>query len=428
MVNKLFTYIVLILFVCCSCTQGNNNGDNGSNVEFEYRNDSIIVASSKPQNITIKVYGQELVNKSINNNEKFSVINLIRTKCTNKNQLALEAIKNDNVISLSICVPNQLDTIVNFRVNPDFSNSYTASISGDCAKLISPQNDPNTVINARRWLYQNNQHLPDSLITSFVNIINDFNKSESDVYITNDAIPVMSSFAGKSYHVSSDMTAKHYVLFAAANQKEINDFIEEIIANNFELTSSTINAANTCYRTLDSNGYKCIFLIGINEDWTHSQIPLGLVAIDNMAPNEGTNFNQTNQLTFGNNTIVKLPQNKPTIYGSCSVRVADWDGNGAECNVSLVITFSGDVKTVIVHREGSLAKWTTTKNFTYNLNEESSPIQTAIKMHLDDGDNFIPVTMIDNHGNTYKTKLKIQARFVRVDTHDINIDNNIYNY
>ena len=71
MVNKLFTYIVLILFVCCSCTQGNNNGDNGSNVEFEYRNDSIIVASSKPQNITIKVYGQELVNKSINNNEKF---------------------------------------------------------------------------------------------------------------------------------------------------------------------------------------------------------------------------------------------------------------------------------------------------------------------------------------------------------------------
>ena len=49
-------------------------------------------------------------------------------------------------------------------------------------------------------------------------------------------------------------------------------------------------------------------------------------------------------------------------------------------------------------------------------------------MHLDDGDNFIPVTMIDNHGNTYKTKLKIQARFVRVDTHDINIDNNIYNY
>jgi hypothetical protein len=46
-------------------------------------------------------------------------------------------------------------------------------------------------------------------------------------------------------------------------------------------------------------------------------------------------------------------------------------------------------------------------------------------MHLEDGDNFIPVTIVDNHGNEKKEKLKIRARFVRTDTHDINIDNNI---
>lgn len=31
-------------------------------------------------------------------------------------------------------------------------------------------------------------------------------------------------------------------------------------------------------------------------------------------------------------------------------------------------------------------------------------------MHLEDGDNFIPVTIVDNHGNEKKEKLKIRAR------------------
>ena len=93
--------------------------------------------------------------------------------------------------------------------------------------------------------------------------------------------------------------------------------------------------------------------------------------------------------------------------------------------MSFNIYFYGDISKVVIHRTGDLAKWNSKKDFTFNLENEKSPFQTSIKMHFSDGDNFIPVTLYDKHGNHRKTKIKQTARFTRVPSNDINIDNNI---
>jgi hypothetical protein len=47
------------------------------------------------------------------------------------------------------------------------------------------------------------------------------------------------------------------------------------------------------------------------------------------------------------------------------------------------------------------------------------------KMHFDDGDNEIPVTVEDYHGNKREYNVVVRAEFVRSDAPQIDIDNNI---
>ena len=111
--------------------------------------------------------------------------------------------------------------------------------------------------------------------------MNDLNKTNKNVYITNDEVPVLKNFSNTNYYVNTKIKADKYVLFAASSQKELDDFIEDVITNDFDLTTESVSTPMKCYRKLDSDGYKCIFLIAINKDWTTQIVPLGLVAIDN---------------------------------------------------------------------------------------------------------------------------------------------------
>ena len=46
-------------------------------------------------------------------------------------------------------------------------------------------------------------------------------------------------------------------------------------------------------------------------------------------------------------------------------------------------------------------------------------------MHFDDGDNEIPITVEDYHGNRRDYKIVYRAEFVRSNAPQIDIDNNI---
>lgn len=420
-----FQVVGIILLICPSC-QNNSNKSSLSKADIELTTDSVKVNCTKNTKLNIIVNNQQLIDTVISTHWEAGVLSLLR-KSSNKNQLAYDATQNNNQIPINIMVEGSCDTIFNYTIYPQ-PVSISSSINGICAKLVTPSNDPTNHIEARKWLYRHQLYLPDSLINNYIDVLNELNKSDNNIYITSDNIPVINNFSNKIYSVTSDLKAKYYILFAASTQKDINDFIEDIIANNFELTVSSLNEIKTCYRTLNSDGYKCIFLIGINDNWSHSQIPLGLIAIDNTPPNKALNKSDVKQLVFRDNTIIKLPTDKPEIFGNCNVSVPTWDGNGLECNVTFLISYSGDVKFVTIKREGSLARTSYynigSKNFTYNLDEEKNPLLFNIKMHFENGDNFIPIVIEDHHGNYFDEKIKINARFERRDTHDINV----YNY
>lgn len=131
------------------------------------------------------------------------------------------------------------------------------------------------------------------------------------------------------------------------------------------------------------------------------------------------------QMFFPNNIKVLFPNNKPEIYGYADVSISNWDGNGVSCNCTFNIHHSGDVNKVVIHRQGSLAKWLSKQDKIIVLSEVSNPYIFTYELHFEDGDNLIPISVYDNHGNVNKFNLNINARFVRTDTHDINIDNNI---
>ena len=52
----------------------------------------------------------------------------------------------------------------------------------------------------------------------------------------------------------------------------------------------------------------------------------------------------------------------------------------------------------------------------------------TMMLHLEDGDNFIPVVIEDNHGNKTEFELNERATFTRSNAPSINIDNNVNIY
>lgn len=173
-------------------------------------------------------------------------------------------------------------------------------------------------------------------------------------------------------------------------------------------------------------------MIGINNDWSYQQQPLGLVAIDNTVfGNQGSN---NPYIVFKNNIRVNLPSNKPTIFGDANIRITHSAGNGIACNVTFLTTFSGDIKSISIRRTRELCyhdmlgydrETPGPKDFVVYTNKETSPHIFNIKLHWVDGDNFVPYVIEDYHGNKHEGKISYRASFERSNAPQINIDNNI---
>lgn len=103
-------------------------------------------------------------------------------------------------------------------------------------------------------------------------------------------------------------------------------------------------------------------LIAIKNDWSYKIQPLGLVAIDNIAPSSlNVNSNEITSIVFPNNVKVTLPANKPTVFGYANVGVGHWDGTGLSCACTFILSYGGDASSITIHRTGKLAKWLSTE-------------------------------------------------------------------
>lgn len=413
-------YILIIGLLACSCSNQVSNND-----YILFDNDSIHFSSTNSHRINIKIDNIEIYNKS-GSQLKESLISLVKASSADKRAIALVASKNHNSLPVRITIDDSTDTLINVSVETYFPQEDKTSIYGTCAPLINVFAHSDNSIEMKKWLFKRKEHLTEEQIKNTIGIYNELSKNKYVELNTTQTIPVIKSFAGLHYNVTSTNNADYYILYACSSPNEIDDFVSEIIANDFELCSNSLNQPLNCFRASNSNGYKCICLISINKDWEYSVEPLGLVAIDNVAPTrKNIDTKNIDKMIFPNGVKVHFPKNKPEIYGYADVLISNWDGNGVSCNCTFNIFHEGDVNKVVIHRRGSLAKWLSKQDKAIILSEVPNPYRFTYELHFEDGDNLIPISIYDNHGNETNFELNINAQFVRTDTHDINIDNNI---
>lgn len=431
MSNKNLYVLLMMLLICCSsCNNGNTASRHPKSV-IGFTTDTLSIDNISDKNISISVQNENVISMigCKENAISLSLLDVIR-KCKDKNEIALRALRNNNALQIKVVVENEIDTIYNYNISPYYDEDAIFSISGKCAPLVSKFSSPTQTVDIKKWLFRKKEHLDNANIDLLRGLVNQLSKTNTIEYVTNSAIPVIHSFSGLKYKVNSSIVADYYVLYACSSTSEIEEFVEDVISNDFDLCSKVLGGGMDCYRKSNSNGYKCICLVAINNDWSYKIQPLGLIAIDNLAPVTSLSSYEgdISSIKFPNNIIVFFPSNKPQINGVCDVLITNSSGNGIECNVSFQITFAGDVKSVTVKRTKKLCydSWThKVENKVIDLTGKSSPFTFTYMLHLTDGDNYIPIIIEDNHGNKREFELNERAEFVRNNAPSINIDNNI---
>lgn len=426
MVNKLFIFCSIICVMSFfSCVNKEKSKKLRSIVTISQDNINITCLDKEAHTLRIILNNDTIQNTSFHDLWKSDIVDVLR-KYKSYPDLALLATSSigEPSIPLRIEVDENIDTLVSITIEPLSQKKANSSIVGPCAKLVLSSNNPNSLVELKKWLFRRHENIDEYRISKMLGIINRLKQKVENEYITNDEIPVMRNFSGKKYKINSEMKSDYYVLFAHSSDNEISGFIEDVVSHNFELTSKSLTSPMPCYRDLNSNGYKCISLIGINKDWTYQVEPLGLVCIDNITPSvnsDSNDFSYSDIIIKKINGIVILPKHI-NITGSLIINTQQFRGDNAQ----FVITWGGDIKQITVKREvRSSYSWLKPGKKTILLTNKTSPFHFSYELDLEIGDNYIPIEVMDIAGNISKYSLYIPMVSTKQDNPDINIDNNI---
>ena len=209
---------------------------------FIGNNDTIIVISDTTQ---VRSFSISVLEEEIYSDNSFKgmwgndVLSLIKKNSGDKLNIALYATRNGNHVPVQVKVPNAIDTTFVMELRPMEEISSLSSIKGNCAPLVASSSNPDYITEVKRWLFRKNEYLSGSLLNNMIGITRELNRTSYNDFITKDDIPVLKSFSGTQYTVASYMKADYYILYACSSQQEINDFVEEIVSNDFELTTTS---------------------------------------------------------------------------------------------------------------------------------------------------------------------------------------------
>ncbi len=445
----LFSVFLVVFLLSC-----NKSGTSNNNVQFEMEDEgeTIVLRSdtSIKHDYLIKTNNIVLCEGELTNEDKFNILDLLQVNEDRIKEIALLTMKSDGIIPIHITVHDQIDTMINYKVPYESFTTETVHFSGPGAELSSSSAGPNDIVELKRWLFNKNHYLPDSLIQKMTAYYRTLMKSGYDDYKPKTAIPVLKSVEGKSYRINSDMKADYYAMVACSTQAFIDKYVESIVSNDFAGTVTSLSQSLICHQKKGSSGYKCLVLIGINKDWSYTQQPIGVVAIDNEPPsinsllyvglnNEktiiNTNEKNVNSIHFKNGQRILLPEDKPRIYGGANINISNWAGSLYMCNVTFKILVSGDVKAITIVRNRNLCGDYSsffgyddgvgpTRKIIY-AKDINGLHEITMKMHFERGNNHIPIEIEDYNGNVTKYEIIQHASFVNTNTPSIDIENNI---
>ena len=439
MCNKLNFFILGTCFlVMVACNQTGKSFKAVATIA----DDAITISNGYKQSYTLQVKVGDNISyaKDIQTEKKMPLLSLLKCNREVYNDIALLLAKGNGDVKMTLSLDGVLDTTITYHLDIKNISQFTTKVfAGNCANLSGNFDAVNVEGDIIKWLFRKNiKNVGDETINNMRLYLQELNRTGYNEYVTKDAIPVVTSFKGIDYKISSNLVADNYYLFACKSEKEIDDFVEEMVSIKFDGASHSLNQSLPCYRSVSSSGIICIYLIGIDNDWNYRIAPIGLICIDNKKPFTSlttlgilrtigeTNTTEADDIILNNNKIkIKMPSKVPAINGYAALETRDWGGNGISANVNFSVSFGGDVKTLAIERSGNLAKWVGKDTFVLDLQGKTSPYIFTYELHLEDGDNYVPVTITDLRGNKTEYKFNVACTMTRSNNPEINIDNNV---
>lgn len=425
----IYAVLIIICGLHISSCSNHNNGSKESNTKVLFTDDSFIIESDSTNSfdVVVSLNNKVSYNKTVKGQQIVSFIDLLKEPKDKYNDIAYLLATNNGHLQLGIKVSSLTDTIVDFWHGVSEIETINASlVSGNCAPLYGCFTQDYVEGDIIKWLYRNHyNNVSDSTINNIRLYLQDLNRSSYKEYVTEQKIPVVSSFKGVDFTIRSDMKADYYYLFACKDEKDIDSFVEDMISLKFEGANKSVDQSFSCYRLPSTNGLACVMLIGINSNWMYQIAPVGIVSIDNISPVFGRSNQQNiiDELVFKNHQIKIHPKSKvPAIEGAVNISWGSFQGRGNYLNVPYTIKWVGDVKEIRIH---------TSKSQTYetiSLENQSSPVHVSLSTLLNNtGDNYIKVDAIDYIGNSTTSDINVATQEIKDEKPSINLNNNIYN-
>lgn len=424
---------ILLVAVTISCSYNKQNNTNivkTLDFSFVINNNYLSIQSQDTNSVSLRfsVNHDVFFDFKVSTNKNYAIIDILKSQVDNYYNFASILAKNGGNLNINIQGLGK-DTIITFHIQCSPTKKYDVRVlSGLCAKLERELDDSNLNQDVIHWLYQKGERsVSNSYVDSVTSYLKELKKTSYDNYITHENIPVVTSLSGITYKIESDLKAEHYYLFASKSEEDIDKFVEDMVSNGFDGGANNLSTLSSCFRSQNTLGTACIFLIGINNDWNFHLIPVGLICIDNIKPSTkpSNNYYSSNIVLKKERLSIKMPNNIPAISGYASLDTREWGGNGLSCNVNFIVAFGGDVKSISLERNGNLAKYIGKGKLVLDLLKKKSPYIFTYELHLEDGDNYVPVTITDLRGNKIEYKFNVPCTMTRNNAPSINIDNDV---
>lgn len=435
--------ISAVLLICsiCSCGNSGQKSNNVSKVSYSFKQDGsrIIVTQSDYSRhaINLSLLGKEHQVVSYGRVDTLDIFKLV-----DHFELAY-ALAEKGRTTVSLNVDGAHDTTFTYVSNPAMTATHYAKITAGTAARLSTEANSVERSDVIKWLYSSGNKLNDDGVAKMVATINSMS-AENNTYWVNDGItiPVVKNFAGQKYTVNTNMSADYFYLFATDSAEDVEDFIAEVVSQDFTNAKKAPNALD-CFRPKDKGGYLTMFLIGLNKDWTREVIPVGMVGVDTISPyvssdndnidvllqNRRTTVADSNNMVFNlkNQRVVikvKNTESKESLTGTLNISTGEFRGD----NANFIFRFSGDIESVSIKREihhDYQRYFMKPETKTIKLSDKNSPYHFTYTLDLGIGDNYIPIKATDKRGNTTDFTYHIKMVQVEKTNPEVNIDNNI---
>jgi hypothetical protein len=370
---------------------------------------------------------------------KFYVENTL--KKLNQIEIAYKLAKRNYTFDISIRTTRTNDTLFQYRYNTFEINPINVAevLSGPCVGLYDVNYKRDYHGKIRQWMFKKDL-TPDSLIIENTNsILRQFNYSGKNEYSAlNASVPIITSLIGLKYKIKAQLAGDYYYLYAYSCNSgiPIKAFVESKITKGLTDAYNTLDDEFTCSNN-GGSGPNVLFLIGIDKNWKYEVLPVGIVLIDNVAPeissigHKPTIYKGLNRYYYTNysrsslswsktitlpskNMQINIPNISASISSSVSVSYGDFEGNDYfGYNIPFYVNVYGDVQTLTI---GS-----------HILNGNTIKNGECIRLHIKSlhvGDNALPLSAIDSRGNKSNGSLSIPIVSIRrkISYHDDDYD------